>query len=109
MQLQRNFVEHVRAQIARKLAAAPWPVVSRLQHARVTHMMSGDIQRIGGAALFVVQLSTSLVLTLFQIVIAILLAPALAGMAIALIAVGATASFVMIGRAPRYRRPVEPQ
>jgi ABC-type multidrug transport system fused ATPase/permease subunit len=99
MQLQRNFVEHIRAQIARKLAAAPWPVVARLQHARVTHMMSGDIQRIGSAALFVVQLSTSLVLTLFQIAIAILLAPALAGMAIALIAVGALANFLMIGRA----------
>ena len=99
MQLQRNFVEHVRAQIARKLAAAPWPVVSRLQHARVTHMMSGDIQRIGSSALFVVQLSTSLVLTSFQIAIAILLAPALAGMALVLIAVGAIGSFLMIGRA----------
>jgi ABC-type multidrug transport system fused ATPase/permease subunit len=98
-QLQRDFVEHIRAQVARKLAAAPWPVVSRLQHARVTHMMSGDIQRVGSAALFVVQLSTSLVLTLVQIAVAILLAPALAGMALVLIAVGALANFMMIGRA----------
>jgi ABC-type multidrug transport system fused ATPase/permease subunit len=36
---------------------------------------------------------------LFQIAIAILLAPALAGMAIVLIAIGALANFVMIGRA----------
>lgn len=99
MRLQRNFVEHIRAGMARKLAAAPWLIVSRLQHARVTHMMSGDIQRIGSAALLVVQLATSLVLTLFQIAIAILLAPVLAGTALALIAVGALANFAMIGRA----------
>lgn len=98
-QLQMGFVEQVRARLARKLAGAPWPTVSRLQHARVTHLMSGDIQRIGSAALFVVQLSTSLVLTVFQIVIALLLGPALAGIALALIAIGAGANFVMLGRA----------
>jgi ATP-binding cassette, subfamily C, bacterial len=98
-QLQMGFVEQVRARLAQKLAAAPWPVVSRLQHARVTHLMSGDIQRIGSAALFVIQLSTSLILTSFQIMIALLLGPMLAAMALVLIAIGAFANFVMLGRA----------
>ena len=62
--LQIGFVEQVRRRLAEKLAAAPWPVVSRLQHARVTNMLTGDIQRVGTAALFTVQLSTALVLTL---------------------------------------------
>jgi ATP-binding cassette subfamily C protein len=38
-QLQMGFVEQVRSRVAQELAAAPWPAVSRLQHARVTHLM----------------------------------------------------------------------
>ena len=97
--LQIGFVEEVRRGIALKLAAAPWPVVSRLQHARVTNLLSGDIQRVSSAAVFTVQLATALVLIVFQITIAMLLGPALAGVALALIGVGACTSFVMIGRA----------
>ncbi len=59
-----GFVEQVRRRLAEKLAAAPWPAVSRLQHARVTNLLTGDIQRIGSAALFTVQLSTAAVLTM---------------------------------------------
>jgi ATP-binding cassette subfamily C protein len=98
-QLQMGFVEDIRSRVAQKLAAAPWPAVSRLQHARVTHLMSGDIQRIGGATNFMVQVLAALVLMTFQIAIALMLAPALTGIAVALIAVGAGASFVMLGRA----------
>ena len=87
------------AHVAQQFAAAPWPVVSRLQHARVTHLMSGDIQRIGSAANFIVQFLAALVLMVFQIAIAFFLGPALAGLALGLIAIGALASFVMLGRA----------
>jgi ABC-type multidrug transport system fused ATPase/permease subunit len=97
--LQIGFVEHVRRRLAEKLAAAPWPAISRLQHARVTNLLTGDIQRIGSAALFTVQLSTAAVLTSFQIAIAFLLGPALAAVALVLIAVGAFASFAVLGRA----------
>jgi ATP-binding cassette subfamily C protein len=98
-QLQMGFVEQIRAHIAQKLAAAPWPAVSRLQHARVTNLLGGDIQRIGSAANFTVQILAALVLTVFQIGIAFLLGPALAALALALIAIGAFASFMMLGRA----------
>ena len=97
--LQIGFVEHVRRRLAEKLSAAPWPAISRLQHARVTNLLTGDIQRIGSAALFTVQLSTAAVLTSFQIAIAFLLGPALAAVALALIAIGAFASFAVLGRA----------
>jgi ATP-binding cassette subfamily C protein len=100
-QLQIGFVERVRSNLAKKLAAAPWPVVSRLQHARITNLMSGDIQRVGSAALFTVQLSTALVMTLSQIAIAFLLGPALAALALGLIAIGGLATFVILGRAHR--------
>jgi ABC-type siderophore export system fused ATPase/permease subunit len=101
-----GFVEQIRSQVAQHLAAAPWPVVSRLQHARVTHLMSGDIQlmsgdiqRMGSAANFMVQLLAAIVLMIIQLAIAILLAPALTGIAVALIAIGALASLAMLGRA----------
>ncbi len=97
--LQMEFVEAVRSRVAGSLAAAPWQVVSRLQHARVTHLMSGDIQRIGSAARFIVQFLAALVLTLFQIGIALLLAPALTAIALALIATGTFGGFLMLGRA----------
>ena len=97
--LQIGFVEHVRRGLAEKLAAAPWPAISRLQHARVTNLLTGDIQRVGSAALFTVQLSTAAVLTSFQIAIAFVLGPALAAVALLLIAIGAVASFAVLGRA----------
>lgn len=99
--LQMGFVEQVRARIAHSLAAAPWPVISRLQHARVTHLMSGDIQRISAAANSMVQILAALVLTLFQVAIALVLAPALTGVALALIAAGVSANFALLGRAHR--------
>jgi ABC-type siderophore export system fused ATPase/permease subunit len=97
--LQMGFVEQIRTRVAQQLAAAPWPAVARLQHARVTHLMSGDIQRTGAAANFMVQLLAALVLMAFQIAIAFMLAPALTGIAVTLIALGAGMSFVMLGRA----------
>ena len=98
-QLQMGFVEQFRSRLAQRLAAAPWPVVSRLQHARVTQLMSGDIQRIGAAALYTVQMFTMAVLTLFQVVVVLLLGPALAAIALVLIAVGAGANLLMLRRA----------
>src|SRR5665213_3190948 len=41
--LQLGFVESQRAQIIQMLAAASWKSVSRLRHARIAQIMSGDI------------------------------------------------------------------
>jgi ATP-binding cassette subfamily C protein len=76
-QIEVGFVDTVRARLARRLAAAPWPVVSRLQHARVTRLMSGDIHRVGAATHDMVQFAAALVIIGAQIVIAFLLAPLL--------------------------------
>jgi hypothetical protein len=74
-------------------------IVSRLQHARVTNLLGADVQRVAGAANFLMPFLTSLVLTVFQMAIAFLLAPALTGIALVLIAVGVSASLLMVGRA----------
>lgn len=99
--LRMGYVEQVRSRVARRLAGASWPVVSRLQHARVTHLMGSDIQRIGGAANVLLQFLAALVLSAFQVAIAFLLAPGLTSMALVLIALGVSASFFTLGRAHR--------
>ena len=94
-----GFIEMVRARLASRLAAAPWPVVSRLQHARVTQLMSGDIHRVGAATHYMVQSAATLVIIGAQIVIAFLLSPLLTVVALILIAMGAAVGFVMLRRA----------
>jgi ATP-binding cassette, subfamily C, bacterial len=98
-QLENGFVEAVRTRLAKRLAAAPWPVVSRLQHGRVTHLLSGDIHQVGAATHYMVQFAATVVAILAQIVIAFLLAPRLTAVALSLIAVGAALGFVMLRRA----------
>src|SRR5262249_47251569 len=101
-QLQMGFVETVRARLAHQLAAAPWPVVSRLQHARVTHLISGDIHRVGTATHYMVEFSATVVVIAAQIVIAFVLAPLLTAVALVLIASGAAVGFVMLRRAHHF-------
>lgn len=97
--LQAEFSEMTRGRLAERLGAAPWPVVSRLQHARVTHLMSGDINRIGAAAYYMVQFATTAVVIASQIVLAFLLAPLLTFISLLLIAAGAACGFMMLRRA----------
>lgn len=100
--LQTGFIEQIRVRVARSLAMAPWQIVSRLQHARVTHLMSGDIQRIASVTNFFVQFLAMLVVILFQIGVALLLAPALSAIALALIAIGAVGGFLALARAREF-------
>jgi ABC-type multidrug transport system fused ATPase/permease subunit len=96
--LQEQFSAMTRGGLAKRLGDAPWPVVSRLQHARVTQIMTGDIFRISSAAYFMVQLANTLLIT-SQIVLAFLLAPLLTLIALFLIAAGAASGFMMLRRA----------
>ncbi len=98
-QLQIGFAEAVRVRLARRLAAAPWPVVSRLQHARVTQLISGDIHRVGTATHFMVQFAATVVIIGAQIIIAFVLSPLLTFVALVLIAIGAAVGFLMLRRA----------
>jgi ATP-binding cassette, subfamily C, bacterial len=98
-QIQARFIEAVRARLASRLAGAPWPVVSRLQHARVTHLVSGDIQRVGVATHSMVEFSATVVVIGAQVIIAFLLAPLLTTVALFLIGIGAGVGFGMLRRA----------
>jgi len=97
--IEVGFIDTILARLANRLAATPWPVVSRLQHARVNQLMSGDIHRVGTATHYMVQFAATLVIIAAQIIIAFLLAPLLTAVALFLIAAGAAVGFVMLQRA----------
>ena len=97
-ELQIGFVEARRGRIAELVASAPWDKIVHLRHARVTQVMSGDIQRVAAAANFLLQAIVAIVMLLTQCVLVLLLAPGLALFAIALVAV----SFAFL--APAIRR-----
>jgi ATP-binding cassette, subfamily C, bacterial len=98
-ELQIGFVEARRSQIVSRLAAAQWSQLAELRHARVTHMMSGDIQRIGSVAHFLLQCAVSAVMLLAQCILAFLLAPGFAALAFGLLIVGGIAMLPMMRRA----------
>ena len=98
-ELRVGFVEAQRGEIITLLAEAPWNQASRLRHARVTHVIGGDIQRVGSAAFFLVQAATSVAMLLGQGALAFLLSPALASLTFAGLAIGAVAMLPMLSKA----------
>ncbi len=103
-ELQIGFLESQRASVAELLGAARWDRLARLRHARITHLMSGDIQRVGAGANFLLQAALSVVMLATQCVVALLLAPALAAIAFVLLALVALALEPMVRRAQRLGR-----
>jgi ATP-binding cassette subfamily C protein len=100
-QLQIGFLEAQRASVAELLAGARWDELVRLRHARITHLMSGDIQRVSTGASFLLQTTVSLVMLAAQCALALMLSPALAAVAIALLVVMGLALGPMVRRSQR--------
>jgi ATP-binding cassette subfamily C protein len=86
--LQGDFAEHERNQIMRTLAGAPWVRIARLSHARVSSLITVEVNRIGSSAQFLVQGSVALMMLVVQSALAIALAPTLALTIIAILVVG---------------------
>lgn len=85
--LQSEFVEDQRRTVLGRLAATDWPIITRLSHARITHVLTNDIDRSGLAAHQLLQLSVGFILTIAQGLLAFLLSPWLALLSLALLAV----------------------
>ncbi|MBI5908606.1 MAG: ABC transporter ATP-binding protein [Betaproteobacteria bacterium] len=98
-ELQTRFVEGTRLRIAEHLAAAQWDQVVRLRHARITQLMSGDIQRIGSAAFLLLRCIVSAAMLLAQCSLVFLLAPILAGLALGFFTISAIVLLPVIRRA----------
>lgn len=100
-QLQIGFVESHRLQIIRAIAGTPWDVISRLRHARITHVLGGDIQACGDAAYLLLQCAIGAAMLTGQILLVVLLSPTLALIVIALLGAGALALRPVLGRSRR--------
>ena len=87
--LQLAFVETQQTRAAQGLALARWEVLAGLRHSRITHLMGGDIQRLGVGIHFVVRGCISAVVFLAQYALAFILAPALATVLTLLLIAGA--------------------
>jgi ATP-binding cassette subfamily C protein len=88
-QLQIGFGQHLRLRITGRLAAAPWDAVSRLRHSRITHLMSADIQQLESTTSILLRDAVAAIMLGSQVVLAFLLVPALAALALLLMLLGA--------------------
>ncbi len=100
-ELQVGFVEHLRLGAAEALANASWQRIASLRHARITHIMSGDIQRVGTAGYFLLQGFTAVVMVMVQAGVALILSPVLALLALAIMLLVAMMLYPMPRRAQR--------
>lgn len=94
--LQVGFVESLRASVAHRLSEARWETLARLGHARVTHLMGGDVQRCGAGVHFLFQGGVAVVMLTVQAGIALALAPGLALAAFALLIAGAAVMQIVL-------------
>ncbi|MAL87798.1 MAG: hypothetical protein CL683_02755 [Brevundimonas sp.] len=87
--LQVGYLESKRSQLARALAGSRWEALNALGHGRVTHLMSGDIQRCASGVHFLLQGGVAVVLVVIQAGVALALAPLLAVIALMAMGLGA--------------------
>lgn len=73
--LSSRFVEAQRSRVMRRLAAADWASVARLEHARITNLLGEEMTRVSVAAQTIAQIASSLLLLAVQIAVALVLAP----------------------------------
>lgn len=86
--LQSGFIESERNRVMRALADAPWHRVVGLRHARVTNIITTEIQRLTSSSYFMVQGVVMAAMLAIQTVIAFSLAPGLAAVAFVLLCLG---------------------
>jgi len=98
-QLEIGFIQQIRSRITRRLAAAQWGTVSRLRHSRIAHLMSADIQQFDTATSLLVHDAVAIVMLASQIVLAFLVAPLLAALALGVVLLGAAALLPTVRRA----------
>lgn len=87
--LQTGFVERLRIRIVERLARAEWRVLAGLRHGRISHVLSNDIRSCGLAAQLALQAGVGGVLLAVQMILALLLSPAVALLVVVLLALGA--------------------
>lgn len=86
--LQTGFIEAQRNRVIATLAGARWAQVATLEHARVTNLMSAEMQRLGNSVHFMIQGVVALAMLAVQAALAVWLAPGLAGLLMPILILG---------------------
>jgi ATP-binding cassette subfamily C protein len=85
-ELQIGFLQHQREQIAELLAAASWAKLAGLLHTRITHLMSGDLQRVSAGSNYLIQGAVAAVMLTGLCTLSLFMAPLLTAIALAMFA-----------------------
>ncbi len=99
--LRNDFIEKYRAGVLRGLAGASWEQVLALRHARVTHVVSQDINHVAIATNLALEGAVAVFMLANQLVLAFLLAPSFAALSLALIGAAAFAIRPLLRRSYR--------
>lgn len=97
--LQTGYIEHLRGEVAERIASAGWDKVQRVDHARVVNTMGSDMQRIAAMSNYLLQTGIALAILLAQGVLAFLLSPGLALVALLLVLAGGAATVPLLAKA----------
>jgi ATP-binding cassette subfamily C protein len=95
--LQTGFIEAERNRAMQSLAGAPWGRVVGLRHARVTNLITNEINRLSSASYFMVQGVVLTAMLVIQTGIAFSLSPGLATLGALLLLVGGGVFFLTQG------------
>lgn len=96
--LQTGFIEAERNRAMYSLAGAPWSRVVGIQHARVTNLIVGEINRLSSASFYMVQIVVMSAMLAIQTCIAFWLAPGLAAVGVALLLAGGLTFVITQGK-----------
>jgi ATP-binding cassette subfamily C protein len=99
VRLQTGFVQSHRSRVMRGLAEARWETVARLRHARVSHIISADVQQIGTATQFFQQCVVSLLMLVALWFVSFSLSPVIAAVCLVLLIAAAVMFLPALRRA----------
>jgi len=97
--LQIGFAETLRLRLAGRLAAASWDQLTRLRHARVTQLMSAEIQSVGMAASILLRGAVAVAMLAAQAILLTVLAPLLAPAIVVVLGLAALLFVPLLGGA----------
>jgi ABC-type multidrug transport system fused ATPase/permease subunit len=100
-ELSIGFTQQIQSRIARRLSAAPWDVISRLRHSRITSLLSTEIHQVESAIYLLLRDSASLFILASQVALAFLIAPLMAAVAAGIVVLASASFFPMLTRARR--------
>ncbi|VXC85979.1 putative enzyme [Sphingomonas sp. T1] len=92
IRLELEFLSSLQIRLIERLGAAPWSAIVGLRHARVNRILGSDIQRLGQAAIGLVQSIVAAITLTVQLTISMLLSPLLTLLAVLFVATGALLS-----------------